>query len=35
MDTLVYAPSVDLDEKYRVETGEVFITGVQAMPEMG
>ena len=24
MDTLVYAPSVDLDEKYRAEAGEIF-----------
>ncbi len=31
MDTLVYAPSIDLSEKYRAEAGEVFITGVQAL----
>jgi indolepyruvate ferredoxin oxidoreductase len=31
MDTLVYAPSVSLDDKYRVEEGQVFITGVQAL----
>ncbi len=31
MDTLVYAPSVSLDDKYRVEGGQVFITGVQAL----
>ncbi len=34
MDTLVYAPSVDLDEKYRAEAGEVFITGVQALVKL-
>ena len=31
MDTRVYAPSVSLDDKYRVEGGQVFITGVQAL----
>jgi indolepyruvate ferredoxin oxidoreductase len=31
MDTLVFAPSVDLDEKYNADTGEVFMTGVQAL----
>ncbi len=31
MDTFVYAPSVNLDDKYRVEGGQVFITGVQAL----
>ena len=31
MDTLVYAPSVSLDDKYDVEEGQVFITGVQAL----
>lgn len=31
MDTLVYAPSVSLDDKYQVEEGQVFITGVQAL----
>ena len=31
MDTLVYAPSVSLDDKYLVEGGQVFITGVQAL----
>ncbi len=31
MDTLVYAPSVSLDDKYRVEGSQVFITGVQAL----
>ena len=34
MDTLVYAPSVDLDEKYRAEAGEIFITGVQALVKL-
>lgn len=34
MDTLVYAPSVDLEEKYRAEAGEVFITGVQALVKL-
>ncbi len=34
MDTLVYAPSVDLDEKYRAEAGEVFVTGVQALVKL-
>ncbi len=31
MDTLVYAPCVSLDDKYRVEGGQVFLTGVQAL----
>ena len=31
MDTLVYAPSVSLDDKYDVEGSQVFITGVQAL----
>jgi indolepyruvate ferredoxin oxidoreductase len=31
MDTLVCAPSVSLDDKYRVEGGQVFVTGVQAL----
>ncbi len=31
MDTRVYAPSVSLDDKYRVEGEQVFITGVQAL----
>ena len=31
MDTLVYAPSVSLDDKYLVEGNQVFITGVQAL----
>ncbi len=34
MDTLVYAPSVNLDEKYLAEAGEVFITGVQALVKL-
>src|SRR5271165_1981474 len=34
MDPLVYAPSVDLEEKYRVEAGEVFVTGVQALVKL-
>ncbi len=34
MDTLVYAPSVDLGEKYRAEAGEIFITGVQALVKL-
>jgi indolepyruvate ferredoxin oxidoreductase len=34
MDTLVYAPSADLGEKYRAETGEVFLTGVQALVKL-
>jgi indolepyruvate ferredoxin oxidoreductase len=34
MDTLVYAPSVGLDEKYRAESGEVFMTGVQALVKL-
>ncbi len=34
MDTLAYAPSVDLDEKYRAEAGEVFVTGVQALVKL-
>src|SRR6516165_6667104 len=34
MDTLVYAPSVGLDEKYRAEAGEVFMTGVQALVKL-
>ncbi len=31
MDTLVYPPSVSLDDKYSVEGSQVFITGVQAL----
>ncbi len=31
MDTLVYAPEAGLDDKYRLEDGQVFITGVQAL----
>jgi TPP-dependent indolepyruvate ferredoxin oxidoreductase alpha subunit len=31
MDTLVYAPSASLDDKYLVEGNQVFITGVQAL----
>ncbi len=31
MDTLVYAPSISLDDKYFVEGHQVFITGVQAL----
>ena len=31
MDTLVYAPSVSLDDKYLIEGEQVFITGVQAL----
>ena len=31
MDTLVYAPSISLDDKYLVEGHQVFITGVQAL----
>ncbi len=31
MDTLVYAPSVSLDDKYLVDRSQVFITGVQAL----
>ena len=31
MDTLVYAPSVSLDDKYLVEGHQVFITGVQVL----
>jgi indolepyruvate ferredoxin oxidoreductase len=34
MDTLVYAPTVGLDEKYRAESGEVFMTGVQALVKL-
>src|SRR5208337_3236040 len=34
MDTLAYAPSVDLGEKYRAEAGEVFLTGVQALVKL-
>ncbi len=34
MDTLVYAPSVDLDEKYRTDASEIFITGVQALVKL-
>jgi len=31
MDTFGSAPSVSLDDKYRVERGQVFVTGVQAL----
>ncbi len=34
MDTLVYAPSVSLDGKYRADAGQVFITGVQALVKL-
>ncbi len=34
MDTLVYAPSADLGEKYRAESGEIFVTGVQALVKL-
>jgi indolepyruvate ferredoxin oxidoreductase len=34
MDTLVYPASVDLEEKYRIEAGEVFLTGVQALVKL-
>ncbi|MBJ7533680.1 indolepyruvate ferredoxin oxidoreductase family protein [Rhodomicrobium vannielii ATCC 17100] len=31
MDTLASAPSISLDDKYRVDQGQVFVTGVQAL----
>ncbi|WKW51857.1 indolepyruvate ferredoxin oxidoreductase family protein [Rhodomicrobium lacus] len=31
MDTLASAPSISLDDKYRVDQGQVFLTGVQAL----
>jgi indolepyruvate ferredoxin oxidoreductase len=34
MDSLVYDPSVTLEDKYRTEDGPVFLTGVQALVKL-